>query len=266
MTEFTSAEVSVTMPVENPLLDVVSATAEAAWSYDKLLSSYSGFCIRAHDASDKSGSSQDIGFDANGDLDTSALESFAGSGDAWMEPFDQTDGSVITTATPPKIVASGSTLLDDNGKPAPQFSGDQRFQMGTTPTGGYTVCIEGDGVAENSTRRLTTNGTSYQLLELNGDFEFKNTNNDFVSFEDDPTIHQEVIFTITDPTGTFRVYSQGVKKIDKAINTNGSWEALSVGNTPNGGNAWSQVTYCIVFQSELAYSDLRAVALNRGMI
>jgi len=72
--------------------------------------------------------SQDINFSGS-DLDTAALESFAGSGDAYVSTwYDQSGNShnaiQTTFSNMPKIVSSGSTILE-NGKPAMQFSGSQ---------------------------------------------------------------------------------------------------------------------------------------------
>jgi hypothetical protein len=72
--------------------------------------------------------SQDINFNGS-NLDTAALESFAGSGDAYVSTwFDQSGNSHNAIQTSfsnmPKIVSNGSTILE-NGKPAIEFNGSQ---------------------------------------------------------------------------------------------------------------------------------------------
>lgn len=59
------------------LIDEVGVSAISAQSFRKLISSYSGPCIQVRRLSDNT--TQDIGFDGNGNLDTSAISSFCGA-------------------------------------------------------------------------------------------------------------------------------------------------------------------------------------------
>ena len=109
-----------------PLLDTYTG-AVAAYSLRKLSSSYSGDAIIVTtDGVD----SQAIGFSGN-DLDTATLESFAGSGDAYVSTwYDQSGNSrnftQSTLANMPKIVSSGSTITQ-NSKPIVEFDGTTRY-------------------------------------------------------------------------------------------------------------------------------------------
>lgn len=109
-----------------PLLDTYTG-AIGAYSLRKLSSSYSGDAIVVTtDGVD----SQTIGFSGN-DLDTATLESFAGSGDAYVSTwYDQSGNSrnftQSTLANMPKIVSSGTTITQ-NSKPIVEFDGSTRY-------------------------------------------------------------------------------------------------------------------------------------------
>ena len=69
------------------LLDQYSGAA-AAYSLRKLSNSYTGFAIKVQD--NVGGATQDIGFNADGELDTVALLAYAGSNDVFVETwYDQ---------------------------------------------------------------------------------------------------------------------------------------------------------------------------------
>jgi len=109
-----------------PLLDTYTG-AIAAYSLRKLNSSYSGDAIIV---TTNGVDSQTIGFSGN-DLDTATLESFAGSGDAYVSTwYDQSGNSrnftQSTFANMPKIVSSGSTITQ-NSKPIVEFDGSTRY-------------------------------------------------------------------------------------------------------------------------------------------
>lgn len=102
---------------------------QAAYSLRKLRTGYTGDAIRVQRASDSA--LQDIGFDSNGELDTTALSNFAAGGTltvrTWYDQggfgYDCTQSSV---SAQPTIVASGQTVTV-NGKPAVDFDGTSDF-------------------------------------------------------------------------------------------------------------------------------------------
>jgi hypothetical protein len=99
--------------------------AVAAYSLRLLDNTYTGDAIRVRRASDNA--EQDIAFDANGDLDTSALDTFCSGTDGFVKTwYDQSgngnDAEQTTTANQPKIVSSGS-IIQEGGKPALEFDG-----------------------------------------------------------------------------------------------------------------------------------------------
>ena len=110
------------------LLDTYSG-ATGAYSLRKLRSAYTGNAITVRRSSDNT--SQNIGFDANGNLDTTSLLSFVSSGDGFVSIwYDQTGSGYNFTQTSsslqPKIVSSG-VLLTKNSKPTILFDGASNY-------------------------------------------------------------------------------------------------------------------------------------------
>lgn len=116
---------SGTLPVSAALLDDVPG-ASAAYSLRKLRDGYSGSAITVRRSSDDT--TQNIGFDVNGNLDTTALLNFVGSGNGFVTTwFDQSASGLNVTQTEsarqPQIVASGVTVKASNGSLALRFQG-----------------------------------------------------------------------------------------------------------------------------------------------
>jgi hypothetical protein len=101
------------------------ATASAAYSSRLLSSSYAGSALQVRRSSDNS--TQDIGFTANGDLDTAMLKTFVGAGDAFISAwYDQSgNGKDLTQAAQanqPQLL-SGGTIYRENDQPFIRFFG-----------------------------------------------------------------------------------------------------------------------------------------------
>jgi hypothetical protein len=115
---------SVVIPIL--LLDLYPGAA-AAYSLRKLRSAYTGSAIRVR-RTDLAES--DIGFTSTGELDTTALLAFTGTGaldngfvTTWYDQSGNGRNATQTTAlNQPQIVSSGSVILK-NGKPSVQFDG-----------------------------------------------------------------------------------------------------------------------------------------------
>jgi hypothetical protein len=102
-----------------PLLLDLYPNAAAAYSLRKLRDAYTGSAIRVRRSSDND--EQNIGFTGTGDLDTSSLTSFCGSGNGFVTTWYDQSGNArnatqSTAANQPQIVSSGS-LLTLNSKP-----------------------------------------------------------------------------------------------------------------------------------------------------
>jgi len=104
--------------------------AAAAYSLRLLDKDYTGDAVRVRRASDNT--EQDIGFDANGDLDTSALATFCSGTDGFVKTwYDQSsngnDVTQTTTGNQPKIYDTSTGVLTENGRPAMQLDGTNDF-------------------------------------------------------------------------------------------------------------------------------------------
>jgi hypothetical protein len=130
--------------------------AAAAYSVRKLRNAYTGNAIRVRRSSDNT--EQNIGFDVNGNLDTTALTTFCSSTDGFVTTwYDQsTNGNNATQSTAanqPQIVSSGSVLLE-NSKPTLYHPANKEWFGFSTQinTINFTVLWV--------SRRLTTSGGS----------------------------------------------------------------------------------------------------------
>jgi len=106
------------------LLDTYSGAA-AAYSLRKLSSTYTGNAIRVRRSSDNT--EQNIGFDSNGNLDTTALTTFVGANNGfvttWYDQSGNNKNAIQSSAgSQPRIVTSG-TILTKNTKPTLEFNG-----------------------------------------------------------------------------------------------------------------------------------------------
>ncbi len=131
--------------VPNRLLDTYTGAA-AAYSVRKLDKDYSGNSMRVRRSSDDS--EINIGFNGNGDLDTSSIATHCGSSNGylvtWFDQVGSHDATQSTTTKQPQIY-DGSAVLLQGGKPAVKFDGTNDHLETTinnpfTHTGGVS-CI-----------------------------------------------------------------------------------------------------------------------------
>jgi hypothetical protein len=109
--------------VSTPILDTYSGSL-AAYSLRKLKTGATS-SVRVRRSSDNS--EQNIGFNSIGELDTSALLSFVGSGNGFVKTLYDQSGSGLnmtqtTAARQPQIVSSG-VLITSEGRVAMQYDG-----------------------------------------------------------------------------------------------------------------------------------------------
>jgi hypothetical protein len=109
----------------NFVLDNISKSPTVAYSVRKLSKTYHGFCLRIRRSSDNA--SLDIGFDTNGELDTTTMLSFVGSGNGFVSIWydqsgNQNNLTQVTQIYQPKIILTG-VLNTSNGKPFVGFYG-----------------------------------------------------------------------------------------------------------------------------------------------
>ncbi|MDZ7615940.1 MAG: LamG-like jellyroll fold domain-containing protein [Patescibacteria group bacterium] len=163
------------------LLNTV-AGAQAAYSLRLLNDAYSGSAIEVRRGSDST--TMNIGFDANGRLDTTALLNFVGSGDGYVVTwFDQAGGSTAcnvtqsSTALQPQIVAGGSVLTDPvNHLPALRFNSDSLQYTGGMAAEAMSIFTAGSwislpsGTNSNAQRLWTMRMDNSSRAAAGGDY------------------------------------------------------------------------------------------------
>lgn len=115
----------------------VDSTAKAAYSLRKLSTGYSGKAIKVRRSSDNT--TQDIGFNSFGNLDTKSLLTFVGTGSGYIDTWYDQSGNGLkltqaTTANQPRIVNAG-VIDTKNGIPAIYFSGGSQNLSNTSVSG-----------------------------------------------------------------------------------------------------------------------------------
>jgi len=118
------------------LLDQYGTDVLAAYSLRRLSSSYTGAAIRVRETAFNT--ETDIGFDANGNLDTTALTTFLGSSDGFITKwYDQSgnsrDGSQTNASLQIRIATAG-TIETKNSLPTTQGANNHHLDISSFPT------------------------------------------------------------------------------------------------------------------------------------
>ena len=105
-------------PANDLLLNDYTGAA-AAYSVRKLDKDYTGNCMRVRRASDDA--EADIGFDSNGDLDTSAIATHCGSANGyvvtWYDQSGNSNNATQSTSGNQPQIYNGTAVITENGKP-----------------------------------------------------------------------------------------------------------------------------------------------------
>lgn len=107
------------------VLDNISVLPTVAYSVRRLSKTYHGFCMRVRRSTDNA--QLDIGFDVNGDLDTTYMKNFIGTATGFVAIwYDQSNSgrhlNQPTISYQPKII-NGGQLIKENGRPFVGFFG-----------------------------------------------------------------------------------------------------------------------------------------------
>jgi hypothetical protein len=124
-------------------LDGLTTDLAVAYSLRRLLSSYKGAAIRVRE--DSGNTEADIGFDSDGNLDTTALLAHTGANSGYVVKwYDQAGNSrdlaQATAVGQPRIVNSGSVDVDAGGLPQMFCNGDG-FSVAWEPPSGNISCF-----------------------------------------------------------------------------------------------------------------------------
>lgn len=146
-----------------PVLDAsVNRDAYQAYSLRLLSSTYEGAAINVRRSSDNATS--DIGFDADGLLDTDALTTFVGANSGYITTWYDQSGNArhmvqAGTTRQPRIVNAG-TLIMAGDAPAVDFSAAANIFLRHTSPGMKTLLADA-GFCVSEVHTDTPNGTSY---------------------------------------------------------------------------------------------------------
>lgn len=254
------------------LLDAYPSAA-AAYSLRKLRTAYTGSAIRVRRTDLNEAN---IGFTSNGELDTTALLSFTGTGaldngfiTTW---YDQSgngyNATQTTAASQPQIVSGGSVILE-NGKPSIEFDGVSDGLVNTSgdviaSNAANSVLIVGKNIsvfdysniiwAKNAIRIITAVNNTY------ADFSIFNTNSSVTpaqySFSEIPNFNQYLIESYWDGSTTTVATSYDVYGNDSLIsgtNTSGaSPSSFSIGyRNDNNTQYWNgRMSELIIYPSD----------------
>ena len=136
---------NIYIPFTTGLLDDYGGPA-AAYSLRRLSSTYTGDAIRVRRASNSV--EQDIGFDIEGNLNTSALASFCSGTDGFVTTwYDQSgnanDATQTSVGDQPKIYDSSTGVITENGKPAVEFL-DQSINLFSSSASEFNNVLENE--------------------------------------------------------------------------------------------------------------------------
>jgi hypothetical protein len=149
------------------VLDLISVRAAAAYGLRRLYASWTGSAIRVRRSSDDA--EADIGFTANGDLNTTALLAFCGSGDGFVTTwYDQSvnghHATQTTAANQPQIVSNGA-IITEGGRPLISFDGLTQF-INLPSSGAPTQNSSLIGVFQTTSAALTAAGFINIMADL----------------------------------------------------------------------------------------------------
>ena len=148
--------------LDGPLLDVYP-NAAFAYSVRKLRSDYTGDCMRIYKQT--GGTFQNFGFDADGYLDVTAIETYLGSSNGWVDIwYDQSgngnDLDIGATGTRALIASAGTVTKLNNGKASMKRVAAIGVSTGVTSRGDKTMitCAQNnENGASAATARIISN-------------------------------------------------------------------------------------------------------------
>jgi len=217
--------------------------------------------IRVRRSSDDT--EQDIGFDSNGDLDSTALLAFVGTGGTdngyvtkWYDQSGNGNDAINADASEQPLVVSGGTLVEENSKAAIDFDGvdDKLGFTSNLNIGGSPSII---GVLNTAAGDIAwrAGGSDYwyfqtsQLLRYrNGDFDASWTNSDglpvmtgsqklVATYKNSTSVELAVdgtsIATKSSGTGTDGFFNNIGSNL---LNIDGVWQELIIFDSNQSGN------------------------------
>ena len=148
------------------LLDLYP-NAAAAYSLRKLRAAYSGNAIRVRKEVSSVSSETDIGFLADGSLDTVSLLAFASDADSgdvfvvtWYDQSGNGNDSTHSTGANQHLIVSSGVLVLDNLMPSVNGEGKAGYLLDTKITDVKTVIAVGSKLNDTTINYISGSGTS----------------------------------------------------------------------------------------------------------
>lgn len=228
----------------NLLLDLYPS-ASAAYSTRKLRNYYIGAAMRVRRSSDNA--EQDIYFDANGNLDETALTTFVGVGNGFVTTwYDQSgNGNNATQSTAgnqPQIVASGSVIKltgIGSARPVLHFTGlGKRFVFSSSISGSVFTSFNtskysgtsGTGVYAGS---LTSGATPYTPIPITTAGYFMSKSGTTGYQHSTITNNYELLSCVAPASGTLLFYINNSSKSLTTITDGNSPSFRGIGTRPD---------------------------------
>ena len=260
-------------------LDLISVRAAAAYGLRRLYASWTGAAVVVQRSSDDA--QADIGFTANGDLDTVALLAFVGSGNGFVSLYDQSgNGRHATQTTPgsqPRIVSNG-VIETQNGRPALFFDGSTFFDHPISISGPSTfVAVASRSGADSEAQSIffatppntrLDNGMWSKVISSTNWGTYSDT---FNSANADLTGALAVISTTSNspPTGVIDMRTNGelLASSSAARYSGDEHDRRRIGSehpvSPRFHIGW--ISELPVFSSALSATDLQTLERNQGI-
>ena len=195
--------------------------AVAAYSLRKLRYGYNGNAIRVRRSSDDT--EQDIGFDSNGDLDTTALTAFCAGTNGFVTTwYDQStvgrNATQTTAIRQPQIVSSGN-ITTDGGKPALTFNGNYWLEIVNRPLTSATryAFFAVANAQTNQTYEMlftqsnsTGNSACIEFRRNSGGNNIQILDSSASGFVSVGSINQRLLYSIMRDSTTTKLYFNGV--------------------------------------------------------
>ena len=265
--------------IENGLdsIGLTAATpAAAAYALRKLRSAYNGAALRIRRSNDNA--ETNIGFDANGHLDTATIKNFTGANDAFVTIwFDQSGNNRNFTQTnianQPRIVLAG--VIDrKNGQPAIRHLAANAHNLNVN-TGGFVTnnnpwsVSSVSGLDGGANGRVLSGNTNW-FLGFHGGGErrayFANVwmrYNGVDNYNNATATTNNQIYTAISNGSSASVFNNGMQLAGTVPSGNTSIGTLQTG----GGGEWSNcvVQEVIIFSSALSTTNRASIERSQGL-
>lgn len=218
-----NSEYLIYQPTDAPTSGLLADYTGAAAAYSvRQLSDKAVIALRVRRDSDDE--EINIGFDANGDLDSQAISDFCSTANGyvtrwWDQSTNGTHADQATDASQPQIY-NGTAVITENGKPAVDFNTDvleavSIFSQSSAVLSFFIVFKEDDTNAAN--RAILLRGNVEQLTEIfaSQNFAFGNTQ---VAGHRNPENQQVVVGTANNNQNLFAYWKNGTNNQNLSVN------------------------------------------------